>query len=347
MKFNKITATLFLTVATVQVQAQDGVSMEVGVNPNQETIQYAKAQTGTLDIYTEEAKQFWAFQTQYLLTGNDFNNMAQDGAILPAGAKVVRVGVKGYNNGGPNAITTLKTQAWMQSVENSYELNYKKGYKSYPNPTDPNLLYTNGVVVNTFSPNSTSANPDLVSDLPFTKPYIYDGKAVLVTLFQWYDGDTPMNFSLQTTGCEKSVGNVFRTGNHALSSKGKYYLGFIKVGAGTSPNIVPAFILDYYTNDITGTVTGGENVLVKLYDTTAQQYMLCDGQTAFGEEQFCNVNADGTFKFTNLDHSHIYTLTVGNATAGFAEKTLTFDGEGNSTPSADAVKNDVIVNVTM
>ena len=345
MKTIIFSALLASALACNAVHAQNTPTMQVNIVDNQDIKQYVKKTTGTLDIKTSNGiKNFWAFQSQYILTSNDFKNEAQDGVILPIGAKLTGMKVQGYNRGG--AVTTLKTQAWAQSVEDSFELEYKQGYKNNPNPSDE-FEYTNGVIVNSFSPTSTKDNPDNIGDLSFKKPYIYDGKAILVTLFQWYDGEAPMKFGIMTTTCEKKVGNVIRTGNYSLSAQGAYFKGFRNIFAQKNPAyVVPAFTLDYYTNDLRGEVEGATGAMVKLYDIDAQQYVTADGATALNGDNACPVNADGKFSYTNLNYTHSYKLTVTSG-AGTVEKTLNFDGESTATPTAGAVKNDLNVKVVM
>lgn len=141
-------------------------------------------------------------------------------------------------------------------------------------------------------------------------------------------------------------------------------------------NILPAFQLTYYTNDIRGTVldpdgnaiqenTGATNVdhelqpnglpLISLYDETAQEYIKPDGVETLNSMNCAEVNADGSFSFSNLDHTHVYTLLAASSTCGYQEKTINFDTgfPVQSAPmlkeinEANAFKNDLVCDIRM
>ncbi len=340
MKSYKYIATMALAFLMMQANAQSNVTMSVSTNNVQDMQVYSKQKTGKFRVYTKYFfSQFWGFWNQSLIASNEFQNSTQDGCVLPKGAKVTHIYLKGFNNGGKT--TTLHAKTYIENVENDYVLDKTHGYNSIQLP-DAQYVYSagnNGIVTTTFSQNSTESNPDYVENIPLYRPFIYDGKAVLISLDQWYDG-AAMNFYFETTtAIDPQTITVFRSGKRAKSDA-----------------VVPAFTLDYYTNDLCGTVlaengqpVAGERPTVKLYDMTTQKHLVCDGQTTLNNEQACEVNADGTFKFTNLDHAHTYQLTVGNATCGYTQKIITFDGEAEAgaTLSENAIKNDIAVNVVM
>lgn len=141
-------------------------------------------------------------------------------------------------------------------------------------------------------------------------------------------------------------------------------------------NTLPAFQLTYYTNDIRGTVldpTGAtivENVnasnvdtdqqpygrpLIRLYDKTVKKYIKPDGVDVLNSVCGAEVNEDGSFCFSNLDHTHDYILSAASSTCGYQEKTINFDS-GISTQSApmlkaineeNAFKNDLVCDIRM
>lgn len=327
MKNSKYIASLLCMILATQIYAQNtDATMSITTTTNQDMLQYSKKKTGAFKVSTKVwFSQFWGFWNQSLVASQEFKNTEQDGQNLPAGAKVTHIYLKGYNNGGKT--TTLHAKTFIENVEDSYALNTRNGYNKVQLPTE-DVAYS-GYVTTTFSKDATADNPDFVENIPLNRPFIYDGKAVLISLDQWYDGD-PMNFYFETTkAIDSRTVSVFRSGKRANSDA-----------------VVPAFTLDYYTNDLRGEVEGATGAMVKLYDIDAQQYVIADGATALNGDNACPVNADGKFSYTNLNYTHSYKLTV-SSEAGTVEKTLNFDGESTATPTAGAVKNDLNVKVVM
>jgi len=139
---------------------------------------------------------------------------------------------------------------------------------------------------------------------------------------------------------------------------------------------LPAFQLTYYTNDIRGTVldsdgnpivedTNATNVntdlqpngrpLIRLYDKTSKEYIKPDGVVELNSHNAAEVNADGSFCYSNLDHTHEYTLFAESSTCGYQEKDINFDS-GISVQSApmlkaidsdNAFKNDLVCAIRM
>lgn len=139
---------------------------------------------------------------------------------------------------------------------------------------------------------------------------------------------------------------------------------------------LPAFQLTYYTNDIRGTILDSndkpivENInasnvdtelqpngrpLIRLYDKTSKEYIKPDGVETLNSQNAAEVNADGSFCYSNLDHTHEYTLFAESSTCGYQEKTINFDS-GISVQSApmlkainadNAFKNDLVCDIRM
>lgn len=134
---------------------------------------------------------------------------------------------------------------------------------------------------------------------------------------------------------------------------------------------LPAFHLTYYTNDIRGTVldpngspivedTEAGNVdtnlqpngrpLIRLYDETDKKYIKPDGVENLNSMCGAEVNEDGSFCFSNLDHTHVYTLSAASSTCGYQEKTINFD-TGSAQAKAinvdNAFKNDLVCDIRM
>lgn len=137
---------------------------------------------------------------------------------------------------------------------------------------------------------------------------------------------------------------------------------------------LPGFQLTYYTNDIRGTVLDSDdnpivedvnasNVnaelqpngrpLISLYDETAEAYICPDGVNTLNSENAAEVNEDGSFSFSNLDHTHVYTLSASSSTCGSQEKTINFDTGLGVQPTSvlkdadNAFKNDLVCDIRM
>lgn len=134
---------------------------------------------------------------------------------------------------------------------------------------------------------------------------------------------------------------------------------------------LPAFQLTYYTNDIRGTVLDSndnpivENInasnvdtdlqpngrpLIRLYDETDKKYIKPDGVDVLNSMQGAEVNEDGSFCFSNLDHTHVYTLSAASSTCGYHEKMINFDTGSAQTKALDvdnAFKNDLVCDIRM
>ena len=62
------------------------------------------------------------------------------------------------------------------------------------------------------------------------------------------------------------------------------------------------------------------------------------------------VNEDGSFCFSNLDHTHVYTLSAASSTCGYQEKTINFDTGISQAKALDvdnAFKNDLVCDIRM
>lgn len=140
---------------------------------------------------------------------------------------------------------------------------------------------------------------------------------------------------------------------------------------------LPAFQLTYYTNDIRGKVLDTEggviveditkpNVdaqdqphgrpLIRLYDETDKKYINPDGVETLNSMCGAEVNEDGSFSFSNLDHTHVYTLSAASSTCGYQEETINFDtglATSQSTSMLKAInadnafKNDLVCDIRM
>ena len=78
--------------------------------------------------------------------------------------------------------------------------------------------------------------------------------------------------------------------------------------------------------------------LIRLYDETDKKYIKPDGVEKLNSAHGAEVNADGSFSFSNLDHTHVYTLSTASSTCGYQEKTINFDTGFATSQSASMLK---------
>ncbi len=196
----------------------------------------------------------------------------------------------------------------------------------------------------------------------YTSPYLPEPYLATVD-FNFYNGAeqnliSQMSFVVNTGNAQPLVDMIFN------------YFNFQNY-------TLPAFQLTYYTNDIRGTVLDTEgnvivedinapNVdaqdqpnghpLIRLYDETDKKYIKPDGVETLNSMCGAEVNEDGSFSFSNLDHTHVYTLSAASSTCGYQEKTINFDTGFATSQSAsmlkeineaNAFKNDLVCDIRM
>ncbi len=214
----------------------------------------------------------------------------------------------------------------------------------------------------------------------FDTPYTYDGKGLLITqdaqigsqsvtfnrLYHYLDlaevaGTTPM---------------VYRFEDEAVSHEGLYLNGELNTnddlrnaqfqldGGDFSANQALNYAFDYYTNDLTGSITDAdgnavvENLddltelgqriqpngspLIALYDVNDGTWIAPDGYTLNSVNSTELTSEDGSFKFTALNHSHTYWLMAASSTAGTSWMKVNFaegeDGQQQNMRTLDTSK---------
>ena len=176
------------------------------------------------------------------------------------------------------------------------------------------------------------------------------------------------------SGCEDDImqmitSNPYMAYMGLTTDKATQLLNYFNFQANT----LPAFQLTYFTNDIRGRVADVDGnpiveditadgvdatlqpnglPLISLYDETAQCYVVPDGVEALNEQNSAEVNADGTFAFTNLDPEHSYRMMAASGTCGQQEVELTFDGiqQQGAPRKAEATaaqQNDLVCDIVM
>lgn len=200
--------------------------------------------------------------------------------------------------------------------------------------------------------------------LPFTKPYVYEGKNVEVlqtldaldpynprsqkgvrfrfalTKAQVFDATVYFCYQLNADPAVEPNpdGNayVLYGSNEAFqewkSNDGIY--GIVSNFLNLTTNTLPAFQFDFYTNDIRGTVTQNDlpaaTKTLKLYQVTATGRDLVETVTTDNE---------GRFEFLNLDYTAKYVIEIESDT--LPETELTFGGED------DAIENDIEAEIVL
>ena len=140
---------------------------------------------------------------------------------------------------------------------------------------------------------------------------------------------------------------------------------------------LPAFGLNYFTNDIKGTVTLMHNgsqqstdfapdttyqpnglPIVRLLDRTTHTYIIPDGKTALNSSHAAEVNADGSYSFSALNPAHTYQLSFASNNYGYYEvNPINFTEDETNAATVKTTSdtfdqnyagklNDVVVNVT-
>ena len=174
--------------------------------------------------------------------------------------------------------------------------------------------------------------------IPFTTPFIYNGESLLTAVYLRVEGgDRTKNvmFDFGKTTADAQVATVYHS--HAeganVTTNFNFYAGCNLPVSGTAveavlnyldldENSLPAFLLDFYTNDIRGNVTLNDVVASGL----AVNLVDGDGNTV----ATTTTDDEGNFVFEALDHTSAYTILVGdyeieNNTVNFGENAIDND----------------------
>jgi len=264
--------------------------------------------------------------------------------VLPALAKVVALALPGnYLGGNSNIleeITFLKnvgddvvTPPYINERFSDMEsilVNPDEGFGKYNNPITCNLGATGDGILFT---------------IPFTTPFIYNGESLLTAVFlSVKDGDRSNNvmFNFGKTTADAQVATVYHSYAEGanVTTQFNFYAGCNLPVSGTAveavlnyldldENSLPAFQLDFYTNDIRGNVTLDDNVASGLIVNLLGE----DGAIV----ATTTTNDEGNFIFESLNHTNAYTIQVEG-----------YEIEDNTVNFGDnAIDNDINVNVKL
>lgn len=264
------------------------------------------------------------FQPEYLVTALDFTkgDTNKGTATLPANAKVIGLGLDGYDNGTDYCSkgTYLDVTAWCRNIpREQMELDYYdeivEGYNTNPPVGD---LFTDIVTYDgtnhtpdypgyqcKFDPNATAENPGTIVDLPFNNPdadgnfvpFWYKGENIYLTLWMINTEDIHMKYRYMAfDDAEAETASLMRSGGFCFSDATYEYI-YDTFGVDLMYELpthrLPAFRTPYYTNDIRIILTENQHANIVLKDA--------DGNIVERAE-------DGNYY--SLDHTMTYTLSV-------------------------------------
>ena len=326
--FGTANAELVLTATNVEQPAADTLlfAMPVDKNCAQEIWTSYESPNGVM--------RFMKFQPEYLVTALDFTrgDVNKGTATLPANAKVIGLGLDGYDIASVNTRHGIfhEATAWCENIprdqmemENSWNL--FAGYRANPPMGD---LFTDTVtyrgydvlpgdnhpgVICTFDPTATPEDPKPIVEIPFgnpddpNMPFWYKGENIHLTLWlcNWYDVHMQYCY-MAYDNAEAENASLMRTGNYCFSYETQYDVEPVfglPLPYELPAHRLPAFRTPYYTNDIRVTIEGYETI----FDLQDE-----DGNVIEPSE-------DGNYYA--LDHTKEYTVVVSGKPRG----TFAFD----------------------
>lgn len=288
-----------------------------------------------------------------LATKADLNrgnaNLSKEGfatrTSLPGNAKVVGLSLPGrYQGGNSNVLieTTYFNNLSEDVVTPPYiDLTYYD-FEDAINATGSGFVKLN-------EPVECELGNAMLFSVPFSTPFIYNGQNLEVAVFlnvKDFDRGNNVMFDFATTQAETEVATVYHSyaqGEH-MATRFNFYAGCNLEVAGPAVqavldyldihyNSLPAFQLDFYTNDIRGQVledgAPSANKELQLYYTDDDGNKVLVGTVT--------TDANGYFEFLNLDHNWLYELEM----TGEELEGNVFDFGNN------AIENDINVEINI
>ena len=322
--FGTANANIEISATNVAQPANDTLlfALPVDVNIYQDIQNYPEDDPNT---------RFMKFQPEYLVTALDFTKGDTDRgtATLPANAKVIGLGLDGYDNGSDMTSkgVFLEVTAWCRNIARTdMELNYLDLFDGYRFHHPEGDLFTDTLTyrayqgwpgfpgyICTFDPNATAENPGTIVEVPFGNPedpympFWYKGENIYLTLWMINDYDVHMKYRYMAYDeAEAEYASLMRSGNYCFSPESQAdILDFFGVPLmyELPEHRLPAFRTPYFTNDVRVALEGYE---------TEFQLKDNDGNVMTPAE-------DGNFY--SLDHTKTYSVVVMGSEIG----TFTFD----------------------
>ncbi len=311
-----------IEVTTTNIEQPQGdtllFALPVNLDCYQDIQNYYQAANGNL-------LRFMKFQPEYIVTAQDFTKGDTDKgtATLPNNAKVIGLGLEGYDNGSWSTSHGIfhEVTAWCRNIPRE-QTQFIPGYAGdgtdlldgYNLRPPKGQLYTDTVnsrgytnrpgYICTFDPEANEQNPGLIVDIPFNVPdedghfipFWYQGENIYLTLWicNWYDVNMKYRY-MAYDQAEGVMASLMRSGNYCFNSESFYDIPYVlgePLPYDLPEHRLPAFRIPYYTNDLRITLEGMPAVL-EVKDADGNSYPAA---------------ADGNFY--SLDHSQHYTLYV-------------------------------------
>jgi len=322
--FGAANASVEITTVNVDQHVNDTLlfALPVDVNVYQDIQNYPDVDPNT---------RFMKFQPEYLVTALDFTkgDTQKGTATLPANAKVIGLGLDGYDNGSDMTSKGifLEVTAWCRNIPRDYmELDFYDLFDGYRFHSPIGDLFTDTLTykgyqgwpgfpgyICTFDPAATAENPGTIVEIPFGNtedphmPFWYKGENIYLTLWMINDYDVHMKYRYMAyDDAEAQYASLMRSGSYCFSPESQAdILDFFDVPLmyELPEHRLPAFRTPYYTNDVYVTIEGYET-LFDLKDN--------DGNVIEPAE-------DGNYY--SLDHTKTYTIYI----LGKEKGSFTFD----------------------
>lgn len=280
-----------------------------------------------------------------LVSNNDLNkgdaNAHKEGfatrTLIPNLAKVVGLALPGTYKGGNSNV--LEEITYLKNVDadviNPPYINER--FSDIENIlVDPNEGF---VMYNSPMTCALGANDDgILFAIPFNSPFIYNGDSMLAAVYlRVKDGDRANNvmFDFGKTTADAQNATVYHSYAEGanVTTQFNFYAGCDLSVSGDAvqavldyldldENSLPAFLLDFYTNDIRGNVTLDDVVAPGL------TVNLMDNDRAILAS--ATTDAQGNFIFESLDHTSTYTIEIDgyeieNNTVNFGDNAIDND----------------------
>ncbi len=326
-------ASVEFTTVNVDQPANDTLlfQLPVDVNVYQDIQNYPDAQPES---------RMMKFQPEYLVTAQDFTKGDTNvgTATLPANAKVIGLGLDGYDIASDQTSRGLylEVTAWCRNIPASQlELDQPGLFNGYYMFAPKGDLFTDTVnyrgywdhpgYICKFDENADAEHPGSIVDVPFNAPdedgiftpFWYKGENIYLTLWMCNWDDIHMKYRYMAyDDAEARVASLMRSGNYCFNSD-TYELIYQYFGTQLMYELpehrLPAFRTPYFTNDIR--IDINEEAAIELLDA--------NGAVVAPAE-------DGNYY--SLDHTQTYSLVVD----GEYTKEITFD---NITKDVDVAIN--------
>ena len=310
-------ASISVTAVNIPQPVNDTLlfALPVDVNVYQDIQNYPDADPGS---------RMMKFQPEYLVTAQDFTkgDITKGTPTLPAHAKVIGLGLDGYDVATDNASTQgvyLDVTAWCRNIpvdqlelDNFDEL--LEGYKSNKPEGDlfvDTIAHPGARHIPSFpgfhcifDPSANAENPGSIVDIPFDNPdesgrftpFWYKGENIYLTLWMCNCEDIHMKYRYMAfDDAEAETASLMRSGQFCFSDATYEYIAEyfgVQLMYDLPKHRLPAFRTPYFTNDIRINVEG-PTAFIELQDA--------DGNTIAPAE-------DGNYY--SLDHSKEYILYV-------------------------------------